>query len=513
MIPGRIKNLDRDAAKLIKAIARIPGDHRALARKFSEKWNLVVNAAPEKVETAPIKTFADAKQQGTDLMPELEGVYADVDEFRKQLRAPGMIEREQVQEQLDAAEEQLSATANRCLSVFDRALVLADSSTVREDVNQIRYLQSVCHYMLKRYFESALIGEFLVDRYPTIAYSRQAGGIAIRSYAMLYGQADSDDKTFEKQRLISLAKKIVDRWPGSAESIRSASTLANLILSKKNITDEDVGAAQIYIEQVPASAPERSRLNIELGTDLWFAYQKKKHDGAESEEQLADRLQTAIDYLSKGTKSYNSGNLTIKSAWASLYLVDALLASGDIDVAVAQLETASIAPIDLVKQKNKIVFRSGTANQFVGRSYKTAGKTYLAAMSKNPDDRQWLEKAIEVVRAMRSRADQNSDEKAKQDVVKMYRLIASQMERQFEAMEDPNEQKKFAENLTRFLETIQAESSDANTIIWAGRTLMHLADSFTSQSMDAEAKTVVQHGDFRIGTSLENGNQGPETGQ
>jgi tetratricopeptide (TPR) repeat protein len=70
----------------------------------------------------------------------------------------------------------------------------------------------------------------------------------------------------------------------------------------------------------------------------------------------------------------------------------------------------------------------------------------------------------------------------------MYLLIAAQMQRQFDAMDDPQQRTEFATGLIRFLDRLRTESNDPNTIIWAGKTLMELADSFASQSMDAQAK-------------------------
>ena len=71
-----------------------------------------------------------------------------------------------------------------------------------------------------------------------------------------------------------------------------------------------------------------------------------------------------------------------------------------------------------------------------------------------PADGQWLEKATAIVSAMKSRADRSGDEKAKKQVVVLYRLIAVQLEKQLALMDEPGQLKQFAGNLNRFLDRL-----------------------------------------------------------
>jgi tetratricopeptide (TPR) repeat protein len=126
---------------------------------------------------------------------------------------------------------------------------------------------------------------------------------------------------------------------------------------------------------------------------------------------------------------------------------------------------------------------------YIVETYKTAAKTYLAALTQQPaKGAVWTEKAIGVVRALNARAVRSGDAKAKRDVVNMYRSIAVQLEKQLAETRDPEVRKQFVNNLNQFLKTLQSESDDANTVIWVGKTLMSLGDSFMQQEMTDQAK-------------------------
>ena len=69
----------------------------------------------------------------------------------------------------------------------------------------------------------------------------------------------------------------------------------------------------------------------------------------------------------------------------------------------------------------------------------------------------------------------------------MFRLIAAQMQRQFDSLTDDGQLKSYANNLKNFIGTVQTESKDPETLIWAGRTQMKLADAFEKRNMPKDA--------------------------
>ena len=480
---GRIKSLARQASKLIKSIARLPGVHRERARELVSDWNLNLAADAVVENDQPITTFAEAKQRVIDLVGQIEGLNADVADAKRNLKKnPG------AQKDLDVLQERLDATAGQCLNVLDRAISLRDIETTREDLNQIRYFQSVCYLVRKEYLESALIGEFLVDHFPGVPYSKQAGAIAIRSYGAIHNSAAPENRELERGQLKQLAAKIVDRWPGSPESAEAASALTSLTLSKDELSSEDIAQAEDLMKAVGGSSIQRSILEIKLGTKLWFDYRRKKAEAADSDSGLKEQLAEAIKHLDSGVQGVSLNDIRMEAAWGSVFLVNAYLENEELDKALEQLETATLAPIDLVKQKNQVIVRSGKFDRFLSETYKIAGRCYLAAIGTFPNDESWADKALGIVQAMQARADRGDDPNMKRDVSNMYRLIALELDKQLASATDAKQQEHFINRLSQFLEALQAESDDANTIIWAGKTLMELGDSFVAQGMQEQAR-------------------------
>ena len=432
---GRIKNLNRDASKMIRALTRIPGQHRAAARELAAAWNISSASGEAAIEIGPVKTFAEAKTKGSTLLTEIQAVSSDVAQLTRQYRQSGQSDSD-LKQQLVDAENRLSAMAKQCLELFDRSLTLAEASVTREEINQVRYSQCVCRYVLKQYYESALIGEFLAERYATVPFSRQAAGIALRSCAALHDRAAASDKAFERQRLNQLAEKMVEIWPGTSESNYAASTLAKLILSSKSVTNEEIESARQYIGQVSNSSPERALLNVKLGNKLWFVYKNRKATAQESRDKLQQRLEETLTVLRNGLASCDANNMTMESAWAALFHVEALLEAGKFDQAIEQLESSTNAPLALVERNPPMLAGSKNGNLYVGEVYKAAGKTYMAAMGQSPEDSQWIEKASEIVRAMGERSRQLNNESASKDVTNMLRLIAAQMQSQFDRIQN-----------------------------------------------------------------------------
>lgn len=85
----------------------------------------------------------------------------------------------------------------------------------------------------------------------------------------------------------------------------------------------------------------------------------------------------------------------------------------------------------------------------------------------------WTEKFLGVIGAINARAVRG-DAKAKH--INIHRLIAVQLEKQLESLDDPSSQNQFVKNLKQFLQTLQADSDDANTIIWSGNRHDHESD-------------------------------------
>jgi tetratricopeptide (TPR) repeat protein len=468
------KDLNRKSAKLIRNVSRMPGELRDEATELMKKWNLAVRPTDGDAEEVAPETFLDARQRGQDLVLEVESLMRQIATIKSNIAmAKSQSEKDEFTSELDNAETELDERSQEALQLFELALSLADASAPREDVNKIRYLQSVCYFATQNYFETAIIGEFLLSRYPTVNWTQQAAGLVVRSYSALLDQAPRDNRSFQRAKLCETSEQVISRWPGSKEAGIAAQALTLLA-----IEDEDYAGAEKYFAMMPSDASVRNALELRLGQRFWFASIKVPSDKtAEETARLAAQAKT---YLVESVANADRNDITYDAALASLLLVDAYLESGEVDKAVSQLETEAIAPLDLIKQKHPAVTGTPMEAIFKRETYKSAVKVYLAAMRAAGEQQKWIQKAIGVVAAMR-----DDPENASQ-LDSIYRLIAKSLTDQFERLTTPEEKQKFSVSLASFLAAVEKDSKDPKTILWSGKTLLQVANSLSQQSLDAK---------------------------
>ena len=479
---GEVRQLDRRAALLIKAIAKMPGALRREAAQLIKDWNLTI--ADTEVSSEKIETFVDAQQKGTDLVAEVETMLSDAAQLKRKLaRAVSPDEKLALEGDIEQAEKDLRTVAEQALAMFDLALQLADEKTIREDINNVRYLQSVCYFAMGDYFETAVIGQFLFDRYPNVNGTRQAVGLMIRSFAVLLDNAREADRPAAKQRLHDACTRVLERWPGSVEANDAAATLTRLALA-----DDDLAAAETYLGQISKDSPHFARLHVRLGRGYWVHSKRASTDETSPATDPDALREPARRHLEIGLKNAKPDDLDYELALGALLRVDALLESGDVDSAIQQLESDPVAPLDLIKQKHPAIVDSTAAERYVRETFKIAVKAYLGKLAQAPGESRWIDKAQGIIRQMQADAAQSKDPQARNRIALIYQMIARQLKQQFDGLTDPDEQQAFASNLGRFLNTVAEESSDPQTILWAGATLMSVADTLAKTRSPADAK-------------------------
>ena len=471
------KTMLRSAAKVLRNVARNPSPFRDEARELLTSWNVPLTSTSEATATAP-KSFADARQLGKDTIGEIEILLAELGEAKQSLSRK---KNQAAQGRVDELNAQIGALAQTALDQFNLAIELADEETIRADINNVRYLQCFCYFVSGKYFESAIIAEFLLKKYPTVEGTRQSMKLLIQSYSILLDRAKESQKEFEQDRLALACNEVIKRWPGSSEAGTAAGTMTRLYLNQK-----DFATAEKYFEEIPANSTSRNALAVRLGQRLFRSY--LVNDKANPTQEGKTRLENAKNFMLEGVKSASLDTLDYETATGALFLVDALLESGQVDEAVHQLEGATICPLDLVKNKHPALQGPYQA-VYVRETYKTAIKTYLAKMKSAQNKQTWTDKASGIIAGMRQSAENSRDPKELARLAVVYRLIAKELKTSFEQIEDAGEKARFADTLSTFLGSIEEESKDSKTVLWAGSTLLSMAESLHEGGLTDVAKT------------------------
>ena len=467
------KSLERDANKLVRKIARTSGPHRPLAKSIVEKWKLSFAEANPSKAVAEVKTFGDAKEVAGELTSSVVELQTQVRKQKSQLsRVKDPAKRAALAEELEQSSIQLTEKADTALDFYQTTLAMADDSTSREDVNFIRYHQSLCHFAKGQPLQSALIAEFLLDKYPTVAWTRQASANIVRGYSALLASAAGGDTQYESTKLANASKEICRRWPGSNESAIAAATIV-----QSSIRNKDLASAEEFFALIPDSFASKPQLAAALGERFWSDYRSNgKLDEAGRQKRLLDAAK-----LLRSVVANAPDPITYPSASAALALIGVLVEQNKIEEAIQQLETGRLSSLKLIEEKHPAISSARYADRFRQRTNKTAIKTYLAAVAADINQKQSIEKAIAIITAMQS------DTSSKQQLTAIYQNVGKSLKDQFEGLQSLEERKQFASVLASFVGTIEEGSTDTSTVLWAGSTLLKAASSLAKEGATAEA--------------------------
>lgn len=473
--PALARRLNRDAVLMGKSVARVPGELQTVARELLAEWNAEIGELPVEEEVEP-ETFVDARQKGQDIVSDIEGILQEIGRLEAE-QASGNAD---VADALEDARQRLASQTETALELFARALELRTPETERTEINRVRYYQSFCYFALGRYYDSALIGEFLLERYPTLDWTRQAAGLAVRSYAELVASEDGP-QPFETAQMEGVADRLIAGWPGTPEA-----SLAARLMAISALTAEDYPEAARYLELIPRDYSLRNSLAARLGRGLWFDYLNER--GTDPAEVQQQKLDAAQSQLAAAVENVDRDELNYELALASLLLVDAYLESGETGKALNQLESAPLAPMDLLKAQAPAIVSSPNAELYRKETWKTAIRTYLAALKTSDNTQQLVDKTRGVLQALEADAAASNDSVEKGRLAAIYRMIAGQLKEQFDQLKTPAERQAFGKTIGAFLSGIEANATDAKTALWAGATLMEIADAFAREGLVDDAQ-------------------------
>ncbi len=473
------KGLTRAASKRVRKIARTSGPHQQMARALVDRWKLTFTKTDPEVSVAAVKTFADAKDTAGELIAGVVELQNEVRRMRAMLaRTTDPAKRPALEQEFVQNSQTLAQQADAALVFYQQALSLADDSTDRADINFMRYHQSICHFAKGQPLQSAVIAEFLLDKYPTVAWTRQASANIVKGYsALLVAGADGDNR-YETEKLMTACRAICSRWPGSNESALAAATIV-----QASIRNKDLASAEEFFDLIPDSFSTKPMLAAALGEKFWGDYHSNSQlDTAARQKRLADAarlLQSVVNNAPAET--------TYASAKAALTHVSVLVEQNKIGEALKQLETGPLSPLKLMQENHPGITRSRYAGRFRQMANRTAIKTYLAAVATGINQKQSIEKAIGIIKAMQADLKASDNPKARAQLTAIYQSVGKSLKDQFERQQTLDQRKQFSKVLASFVGTIESGSSDTSTVLWAGNTLLKVAASLESAGATVEA--------------------------
>ncbi len=477
---AKSRDLNRESGKTIRKVARAAGPYRAAARALIEQYNLSFSQQSDEAETKEIKTFTDATDRGNEMIASIAELQNEITQAKRALR--NIADAKKKAETIALIEENtqaLNRKTDEALAMYETALALANEETPRSDINSVHYQRSICFFLQDKPLQAAVIAEFLLDKYPTVDWSRQASTYIVNGYSQLLESAPADDRDYETEKLKSACREICRRWPGSDEASRAASKMTQIALKAS-----DAATAEEFFEQVSQSAPAKNALASALGQKLWYDYRTKKDLPEEDRQQQLTKIQLLLTDATSGA----GGTIDYATANAALSLVDVLVTQKQFDAALKQLETGPVAPLDLVNQKHPAISDPRYASRYRQNTYRSALQIYLGTLGGDTANfNATIDKASGVISAMKSELESSKDPHAAAKLTAIYRIVASQLNTHFESLQSLDDRKKLVTGLADFLARIERQSSDASTVIWCGSTLRNIASTLVQEGAKSES--------------------------
>ena len=359
---AQVAQLERNARQRVLAVSKQIGEHQAEARELLARWGDPQAGVQRQPEP---RTFAEAKRAGLEALEALQMAELVVRAVPARIAAEAdAAVKADLQKQLDEAQHTVATAVSAAQPYFRRAVTLAgrEAGVSIDELNSVRYFLCFLHYTSGAYFEAAALGEFVARHYPDSPPARECAKIALASYAKLYNEVKSEDRSFEVARLVDVADYVTKQWAGQPEASEALGIVIPLL-----IREGQFDAAEGYLQAAPPDSPQRSDAELRMGQALWRAYLKGMQelrqwaadpatappgtDTAAKQAGLQQMRSRAQEILTGCvTRVQRSGAVSASAATAALSLAQLDVDIGQVDRAVALLEDATVGPLTLVTQ-------------------------------------------------------------------------------------------------------------------------------------------------------------------
>ena len=453
------------------------------------------------------KSFNEAQARGKEAMDLIGPAATSVQQLQAKLNAEkNAAAKRDLSDQLAAALQRMKTAQADAIGFYRLALELADEKTPQSNKNLVHYFLCYLYYLRQDYYDAALMGDFVAQRYPSSPGAKQCAKIAMACYLKLLEQNESGESGFEVNRLFNVGNYMAATWPSDSETEVTLATLIPYLIN----AGQPMRAAE-FVDKLPKQSQRRAGLELVTGQSIWGAYlqgsqnvQKWKTEGTpediqlgEYNEQLGSNRDRARELLVAGYGRL-PGNTSADASTATALLSLAQVYVDDVEPqkAIEVLENPSLGPLTLVKAKDP----AAENPIFVEETYRTALRAYVGALGAG--DAGLMDKAKGIMEAMRQKL--GKDQAGQKRMLGVYVSLAQDIENQMKSA-DPQARQQMSQVFEAFLLELSAGSNDLSVLNWVAETFAGLGAGFdTGDPLDPNASKYYSQavGAFRNLSSL-----------
>jgi len=273
---AKIAKLDKDARTLLRQVIKYPSEHKKPAQSLLAD----LGAGGQDEGPGEPTNFYEARDFGKQALAIVQGENVKLKKLEQQAAVAKGEEKQKLTDAVTKLRKTVATNKEKAIDYFRQSLAMVDENVEARDVNVVRYYLCYLYYLDQRYYDAAVMGEFIARRYPFALGAKDCGNIALASYRKLYlqekeakeaaGDAAEQDPSpyaFELRKSIEVGQFLVKQWPENTDNDNTG-----LILVSFSLKLDDTEQAEKFVELIGETSEKRGTAELLVGQTLWADY-------------------------------------------------------------------------------------------------------------------------------------------------------------------------------------------------------------------------------------------------
>ena len=377
----------------------------------------------------------------------------------------------------------LANSLSDAVRYFELAFTLVKTADDKKELPQARYLYAHVNLNLKKYYEAAVLAEFVArTTEKDLPLALDSAYLAMAAYGQAFNEskASNDQKGEDLKMIIRASNFIAERWPSSDKANDAYMMLGQMISVQKKPAE-----SAMWYGKVPESDPKYAQAQLAAGQAYWSAYiSAGRMIAAErpNAEQLTAWQKSAQDHLRVGIKKLTDTAPKEASPpeliGAKMTLAQIIINQGQDAEALKLLEGEphSVVKAVTVADEKARPEAGMTSRRFAMETYKLIFRAYIGTQN--------LDKARETMKMLEKIAGHGGAEGGA-EITELYISLGRLLKDELERLKSNGEAERFEKLMTSF-ETFlndMASRKDGQTfgsLSWIGETYFALGESVVS---------------------------------
>lgn len=373
--------------------------------------------------------------------------------------------REALAKKLADTQKKRNGQSQNALQKHRDALELAGAGVPQDHIDDLRYYYCYLLYSSQRYYEAAVLGDFIARHHSNSIGARTAANIALASYATIQNEitnlssaqpVTSSNPNLVAIRLEELADHIVRTWPGQKETDDALITLVTFM-----VRDGRYDKAEAYLKKIPAESPRRGDAEIRTGQSMWAAYIKQvTEDPSATDDQTPLQAEQLLTAGVERMKKLPPSDILVRGI---LSLAQVYLHTNQPQLAATLLEDPETGPKTLTDQNSPLITTTpGLAQQV----YRTTLRAFIGSSA--------TKKVGATMEALGKTVEDSPE--GRRRLVSIYMALAKDLKTQIE-MAPPNQRQSLTDSFDQFLGSVSTNTNEFNVLNWVATTYANMGDA------------------------------------